>query len=82
MLQDGWYRATVGVGGLALRAIGLRTSMEGLDHLPAEGPAIVAATHVAYPDFMTLADAGWGAAAASGSSPATTSGTCRACAAR
>ena len=59
MLQDGWYRATVGAGALALRAIGLHTSMEGLHHLPAEGPAIVAATHVAYPDFMTLADAGW-----------------------
>jgi 1-acyl-sn-glycerol-3-phosphate acyltransferase len=57
--QDGWYRATVGAGGLLLRALGLRTRMEGLEHLPAEGPAIVAATHVAYPDFMTLAAAGW-----------------------
>jgi 1-acyl-sn-glycerol-3-phosphate acyltransferase len=59
VLQDGWYRATVGIGGLALRTIGLRTTMEGLENLPSKGPAIVAATHVAYPDFMTLAAAGW-----------------------
>ena len=66
--RTAWYRATVGVGGLVLRALGLRTSMEGLEHLPAEGPAIVAATHVSYPDFMTLAARRLAsAAAASGS---------------
>ena len=59
VLQDGWYRATVAIGGLALRAVGLRTHLEGLENLPAEGPAIVAATHVSYPDFMTVAEAGW-----------------------
>ena len=59
MLEDGWYRATVAAGGLGLKALGLRTRMEGLEHLPADGPAIVASTHVAYPDFMTLAAAGW-----------------------
>ena len=58
VLEDGWYRATVGIGGLVLRALDLRTHMEGLEHLPAEGPAILAASHVAYPDFMTLAAAG------------------------
>lgn len=57
--EDGWYRATVVVGGLALRALGLRTHQEGLENLPAEGPAIVAASHVSYPDFLTLAEAGW-----------------------
>ncbi len=57
--QDGWYRATVGAGGLLLRALGLRSLMEGLEHLPDAGPAILASTHVAYPDFMTLAAAGW-----------------------
>ncbi len=59
VLEDGWYRATVAIGGLALRAIGLRTRMEGLEHIPTEGPAIIAASHVSYPDFMTLAAAGW-----------------------
>jgi 1-acyl-sn-glycerol-3-phosphate acyltransferase len=59
VLQDGWYRATVAIGGVALRALGLRTHLEGLEHLPAEGPAIIAATHFSYPDFMTLAEAGW-----------------------
>jgi 1-acyl-sn-glycerol-3-phosphate acyltransferase len=49
----------VAVGGLALRALDLRTVTEGLEHLPRSGPAILAATHVAYPDFMTLAAAGW-----------------------
>ena len=60
MLEDAGTGATVALGGLALRAIGLRPIMEGLEHLPAEGPAIVAASHVAYLDFMTLAEAGCG----------------------
>jgi 1-acyl-sn-glycerol-3-phosphate acyltransferase len=59
VLEDGYYRATVALGGLALRALGLRTHVEGVEHVPARGPAILAATHVAYPDFMTLAAAGW-----------------------
>lgn len=58
-MSEGWYRLTVGLGRVALGALGLRTRMEGLEHLPRSGPAIVAATHVAYPDFMTLAAAGW-----------------------
>lgn len=59
VIEDGWYRAAAAVGGLALRALGLRTRMEGLGHIPTDGPAILAATHVAYPDFLTLAAAGW-----------------------
>ncbi|QZY29554.1 lysophospholipid acyltransferase family protein [Nocardioides coralli] len=57
MPDDGWYRATVLLGRLALRAVDLRTSVEGAHHLPASGPVILAATHVAYPDFLTLAQA-------------------------
>ena len=56
--REPWYDATVALGRVALGALGLRTEMEGLDNLPTTGPAIVAATHVAYPDFMTLAAAG------------------------
>ncbi|WP_432476521.1 lysophospholipid acyltransferase family protein [Nocardioides sp. GXQ0305] len=59
MLEDGYYRATVALGGLVLRALGLRLHLEGLERLPAEGPVILASTHAAYPDFMVLAAAGW-----------------------
>ena len=56
---DGWYGATVRLGGWRSRAIGLRRARSrGSTTCPRTGPVIVAATHVAYPDFMTLADAG------------------------
>jgi 1-acyl-sn-glycerol-3-phosphate acyltransferase len=58
-VDDGWYRATVGIGRVLLGGLGLRTTVEGQQHIPAQGPAIIAATHVAYPDFMPIAAAGW-----------------------
>lgn len=57
MPDEGWYRATVLLGRLALRAVDLRTYVEGAENLPASGPVIIAAPHVAYPDFVTLAGA-------------------------
>ena len=49
------YRATVGAGRLALRALGVTTRVEGADRLPGTGPVLLAANHVSYPDFVFVA---------------------------
>lgn len=55
---EGWYRATVGAGHLALRALDVTTRVHGLEHLPAAGPALLACNHVSYPDFLFVGQAG------------------------
>jgi len=45
------YRAVAVVVGGGIRTLGVRTQVDGLEHLPAEGPAILAANHVGYLDF-------------------------------
>ncbi len=57
-MREPWYDATVGLGATLFRAIDLRLAVEGEEHLPTEGPAVVAANHVGFLDFMTLAAAG------------------------
>lgn len=58
-VEEGWYRATIALGRVALGGLGLETRVEGAEHLPRSGPVILAASHVAYPDFMTLAGAAY-----------------------
>lgn len=58
MSAERWYGATVAVGRLLFRALDLRLSVEGIEHLPAEGPVVLASNHIGYLDFMTLAAAG------------------------
>lgn len=41
-------------GDLALRAWGVQVRTSGLEHLPDDGPVILAANHVSYPDFVML----------------------------
>ena len=48
------YRAANVVGRGVLRALGVDTRWSGEEHLPADGPAILAATHVSYPDFLFI----------------------------
>lgn len=48
------YRATNVVGRGALGLLGIRTGWTGIEHLPRTGPAILAATHVSYPDFLMI----------------------------
>ena len=57
-MREPWYDATVGLGRLLFGALALERTVECAEHLPASGPVVVAAAHVAYPDFMTLAEAG------------------------
>jgi 1-acyl-sn-glycerol-3-phosphate acyltransferase len=57
-VREPWYDLTVGLGSVLLRAIDLRLEVEGLEHLPETGPAVVAANHIGYLDFMTIAAVG------------------------
>jgi 1-acyl-sn-glycerol-3-phosphate acyltransferase len=51
------YRLTIRAGRLALRALGIGVHVSGLEHLPATGPVLLAANHVAYPDFLFVGKA-------------------------
>jgi 1-acyl-sn-glycerol-3-phosphate acyltransferase len=57
-VREPWYDATVALGSVLFRALDLRLDVEGVEHLPAEGPAVVAANHIGFLDFMTIAAAG------------------------
>lgn len=57
-VTEPWYAATVALGRLLFRTIDLRLHLEGLEHLPARGPVVIAANHIGYLDFMTIAAAG------------------------
>lgn len=59
MGRDGWYRLAVAAGRLALRALDVRVRVDGLAHLPAAGPVLLAANHVSYPDFVFVSRAAW-----------------------
>jgi 1-acyl-sn-glycerol-3-phosphate acyltransferase len=49
-----WYRAT-GVAVRALRrALDVRLHVTGLEHVPTEGPVVLASTHGSYPDFLWI----------------------------
>lgn len=49
--MDAAYRLVNGLGRLSLRALGVRLRFSGTEHLPRRGPVILAANHIAYPDF-------------------------------
>lgn len=57
-MAEGWYRTTVLLGRMLFGALDLRLHVEGAEHLPRNGPVVIAANHVGYLDFMTLAAAG------------------------
>lgn len=48
------YRLANGLGRVALRAMSIETRWSGAEHIPADGPVILAATHVSYPDFVFI----------------------------
>jgi 1-acyl-sn-glycerol-3-phosphate acyltransferase len=49
---DAAYRVVNLVGRAALRALDVRMHWSGVEHVPTTGPVILAANHVAYPDFV------------------------------
>jgi 1-acyl-sn-glycerol-3-phosphate acyltransferase len=48
------YRFATGLGLAGLRALGLHVEGIGAEHIPSSGPALLAATHVSYPDFVFI----------------------------
>jgi 1-acyl-sn-glycerol-3-phosphate acyltransferase len=54
MAMERWYRATGVATRLAVRALDVRLNYTGLEHVPASGPVVIAATHVSYPDFLWI----------------------------
>ena len=57
MSRDLTYRAAVALGRTGMRALGMQVTGIGAEHVPAEGPVLLAATHVSYPDFVFVQDA-------------------------
>ena len=54
MAVDPVYRCVNGLGRLVLRGLRLDVRWTGLEHLPTTGPAVLAVTHVSYPDFVLV----------------------------
>lgn len=48
------YKIVNGAGRVALWAFALDVQWTGVEHLPLDGPVIVAATHASYPDFIFI----------------------------
>jgi 1-acyl-sn-glycerol-3-phosphate acyltransferase len=53
-VEEGVYRIVNRLGRGALWALGIDVRWTGAEHLPLEGPAILAATHASYPDFLFI----------------------------
>lgn len=56
MSRSGWYQLTVGIGRVAIKALGVNLRIEGAHHIPRTGPVILAANHVSYVDFIPVAE--------------------------
>ena len=56
-MSDRVYRATNVLGRTVLGLLGVRTRWTGIEHLPDQGPVLLAATHVSYPDFLMIEQA-------------------------
>ncbi|MET0999608.1 MAG: lysophospholipid acyltransferase family protein [Marmoricola sp.] len=52
--MDPVYRLVNGVGRAALWSMGLDVQWTGGEHLPTEGPVVLASTHASYPDFVFI----------------------------
>jgi 1-acyl-sn-glycerol-3-phosphate acyltransferase len=46
------YRSVIAVAVTTFRAMDWRISIEGAEHIPLDGPAVIAANHVSYLDFL------------------------------
>lgn len=52
------YRSVIGLALVTFRAMDWKVSVDGAEHIPDKGPAIIAANHVSFLDFIFL---GWAA---------------------
>lgn len=51
------YRAAIAAGKVAFWTLGLTVRSAGSEHLPAEGPVVLASNHVSFPDFLFVGNA-------------------------
>lgn len=56
---DRTYRFAIGFGKLLFRLLGLRRDIQGVDHVPGSGGAVLAITHFGYLDFALVQDVVW-----------------------
>lgn len=56
-MTDRTYRLATGLGHGLARALGVETRWTGVEHVPVDGPVVLAATHVSYPDFLFVQQA-------------------------
>lgn len=56
-MSDHVYRLANGLGRLALRALAVDNRWSGVENLPTDGPVLLAANHVSYPDFVFVEQA-------------------------
>ncbi|MDO9456318.1 1-acyl-sn-glycerol-3-phosphate acyltransferase [Nocardioides sp.] len=56
-MTDRTYRAVIAAGKVALRGLDLRVRSQGAEHLPADGPVVLACNHVSFPDFLYVGQA-------------------------
>lgn len=56
-MPEPWYRATITLGRVGMRALDITTRWRGEEHLPTTGPALLASVHVGYPDFLFVGKA-------------------------
>lgn len=56
---DRVYPPVIGLAKTAFRVLGITTRLEGLEHVPATGGAVLASNHVGYADFVFAGLAPW-----------------------
>lgn len=56
-MSEGWYGAAVAVGKVALKSLAVTTRVSGQEHVPTDGPVVLAANHVSFPDFLFIQQA-------------------------
>jgi len=56
-VREGWYVATIAVGRAVLRGLDVTVRAEGQERVPTEGPVVLAANHVSFPDFVFIGHA-------------------------
>lgn len=54
MRREPYYRGVEVAGKVALRALALEIVADGVAHVPASGPVVLASNHVSFPDFVFI----------------------------
>ncbi|MGZ6746144.1 MAG: lysophospholipid acyltransferase family protein [Nocardioides sp.] len=52
-----WYGATIALGRTAMRGLDITSRWRGEEHLPSDGPVLLASNHVGYADFLFVGQA-------------------------